>query len=55
MIPPSRISLPSGVEPIPQLLGSMQLWGALLGAAMAIAIATACGAGGGWYAKRTRT
>ena len=51
---PSRISLPSGVEPTPQLLGSMQLWGALLGAAMAIAIAIACGAAGGWYAKRTR-
>ena len=50
----SRISLPSGVEPTPQLLGSMQLWGALLGAVMTIAIATACGAAGGWYAKRTR-
>ena len=50
----SRILLPSGVEPTPQLLGSMQLWGALLGAAMAIGIAIACGAAGGWYAKRTR-
>lgn len=50
---PSRITLPTGVEPTPQVLGSLQLWGALLGAATAIAIATACGAAGGWYAKRT--
>ena len=51
----SRIWRPSGVEPTPQVLGSTQLWGALLGATMAIAIGAIGGAAGGSYAKRTRS
>ncbi|WP_411279460.1 hypothetical protein [Gemmatimonas sp.] len=39
----SSISLPSDVAPTPPVLGRMQRWGALLGAAI-----------GGRYAKRTR-
>lgn len=50
---PTRVSLPRGVEPTPQVLGSIQLWGALLGAAMTVAIGAIAGAIGGWYAKRT--
>ena len=49
-----RVSLPKGVEATPQVLAGVQLWGAVLGAAMAVAFAAAAGAVGGWYAKRSR-
>ncbi len=49
-----RVSLPNGVQPTPQVLAGVQLWGAVLGAAMAVAFAAAAGAVGGWYAKRAR-
>ncbi len=48
----SRMSIPKGVEVTPELLGGMQLWGAVLGAVMAIILAAAAGAAGGWYTKR---
>jgi hypothetical protein len=47
------MSLPSGVEATPQVLGAMHLWGAVLGALISLAFATGGGALGGWYARRT--
>ena len=51
---PARVSLPRGVTTSPQLMASMQVWGAVLGASVAVVIAIGAGAAGGWYAKRRR-
>ncbi len=50
----SRVTLPRGMVPTPQVLAQMQLWGAVVGAGGAILLAVAAGAFGAWYAQRTR-
>jgi hypothetical protein len=50
---PAQVTVPPGTELTPQLLASMHLWGAVLGAVVAVMLATLAGAAGGWYARRT--
>lgn len=50
---PATVTLPRGVEATSQVLGAMQLWGAVLSAIVTIAFAIGGGALGGWYARRT--
>lgn len=49
----SQVTLPPGTDATPQLIASLHLWGAVLGAVVAVIIAAAAGAAGGWYARRT--
>lgn len=49
----SQMTLPPGTEATPELIASLHLWGAVLGAVVAVIFATAAGAVGGWYARRT--
>ena len=51
----SKMTAPPGEVLTPELLASMHVWGAVLGAVVAVLIAIAAGAAGGWYARRTRT
>jgi hypothetical protein len=48
----SVVTLPAGVEATPELLASLHLWGAVVGAGAAVVIAIVAGAVGGWYARR---
>jgi hypothetical protein len=48
----SKVSLPAGVDATPQVLASVHLWGAVVGAAMAVGLATLCGALGGLWVRR---
>lgn len=48
----SKVTAPPGRVLTPELLASMHVWGAVLGAITAILIAMAAGAVGGWYARR---
>jgi hypothetical protein len=50
---PATVTLPPGMEATPQLLASLHLWGAVLGAITAVCFAVAAGAVGGWYARRS--
>jgi hypothetical protein len=49
---PSAVTLPEGVAATPELLASLHLWGAVVGAAVAVSIAIVAGSVGGWYARR---
>jgi len=51
----SKMTAPPGQVLTPELLASMHVWGAVLGAVFAVLIAIAAGAAGGWYAQRTRS
>ena len=50
----SKMSAPPGEVLTPELIASMHAWGAVLGAVVAVLIAIAAGAVGGWYARRRR-
>jgi len=50
----SKVTAPPGQVLTPELLASMHVWGAVLGAVFAVLIAIAAGAAGGWYARRRR-
>ncbi len=50
---PPQVTLQIGTEATPELLASLHLWGAVLGAVSAVVIAIVAGAVGGWYARRT--
>ncbi len=49
---PARLSLPPGIEATPAVIATAHLWGAVVGASVAIVFATGAGAAGGWYARR---
>ncbi len=49
----SQVTLPQGTDATPELLATLHVWGAVLGAAAAVVIALVAGAMGGWYARRT--
>ncbi len=48
----SKVTVPAGRVLTPELLASMHVWGAVLGAVVAVLIAIVAGAAGGWYARR---
>jgi len=50
----STVTVPPGTEVTPQMIAMMHVWGAVSGAIVAVLIAIAAGAAGGWYAKRRR-
>ncbi len=50
----SSVTIPQGVEVTSQVLGSVQLWGTVTGAALTVLLGVIAGAIGGWYAHRTR-
>ena len=50
----SKMTAPPGQVLTPELLDSMHVWGAVLGAVVAVLIAIAAGAVGGRYARRRR-
>lgn len=49
----AKMTAPPGQVLTPELLASMHVWGAVVGAIAAVLIAIAAGAAGGWYARRT--
>ncbi len=50
----SKVTVPLGTAVTPQMIAMLHLWGAVSGALVAVLIAIAAGAAGGWYAGRRR-
>ena len=50
----SKMTAPPGQVLTPELVASMHVWGAVIGAVGAVLIAIVAGAAGGWYAQRRR-